>query len=100
MATTAELIDRMGDENTFKVMFQEKLEAKHVEVANQSGACTGMKLDVLVVSDLFEGKKVIDRQRMVNAVVADQLADGTIHALTIKTKTVEQWEKMQAEKSS
>ena len=44
-----------------------------------------------VVSDSFEGVKLIERHRMVNAILAGE--DGTLpfHALRITAKTPEQW---------
>uniref|UniRef100_A0A7S4CYV5 BolA-like protein n=1 Tax=Eutreptiella gymnastica TaxID=73025 RepID=A0A7S4CYV5_9EUGL len=88
----------MSDEATIKALLETKLEAHHVEVINCTGACSGMKIEVFVVSELFEGKKIIERQRMVNDVLNDKLEDGTIHAVTIKTKTVKQYEEMQKKK--
>ena len=44
-----------------------------------------------VVSESFEGVKLIERHRMVNAILAGE--DGTLpfHALRITAKTPEQW---------
>ncbi|MFV0367344.1 MAG: BolA family protein [Hyphomicrobiaceae bacterium] len=39
---------------------------------------------ILVVSDAFAGKTRIDRHRIVNELLADELA-GRIHALALKT---------------
>lgn len=41
---------------------------------------------VKVVSEAFTGKSRIDRHRMVNAVLAEELADG-VHALAIQAKS-------------
>ncbi len=40
---------------------------------------------VTVVSDAFEGKSRVDRQRMVYALLADEMAER-IHALALTTK--------------
>lgn len=45
-----------------------------------------------MVSDKFGDVKAIQRHRMVNEVLADEL-DGKIHALSLQLKTPEQWEK-------
>lgn len=37
---------------------------------------------VYIVSDVFKGKSRLDRHRMINAALADQLA-GSVHALAI-----------------
>jgi len=44
---------------------------------------------VFIVSDRFEGVKLLQRHRMVNAAVADLLANK-VHALSIKAKTPSQ----------
>ncbi len=41
---------------------------------------------VTVVSDAFEGKSRVDRQRMVYALLADEMAER-VHALALTTKT-------------
>jgi BolA-like protein 1 len=46
---------------------------------------------VTVVTPVFEGVKLIDRHRMVNQVLADELTTG-VHALSITAKTPAQWE--------
>ena len=45
---------------------------------------------LLVVSEAFEGKQLIERHRMVNEILAEELnaaTGGTVHALAIKAKT-------------
>src|SRR5262249_17806561 len=46
---------------------------------------------VIVVSERFSGRSLIEQQRLVTAVLADELKNG-IHALTMKTLTPERWE--------
>ena len=46
--------------------------------------------NVLIVSNAFEGKKLIERHRLVNTVLRDE-RDGLVHALSLQTKTVQQW---------
>ena len=49
---------------------------------------------VIVVSSAFDGVQLLQRHRMVNAALAAELADpGKIHALSLTTKTPEQWAK-------
>jgi len=45
---------------------------------------------VVIVSNKFEGKRLIMRHRLVNELLAEQLA-GPVHALAIHTYTPEQW---------
>ncbi len=46
---------------------------------------------VTVVSDAFEGKRLLARHREINALAADALA-GPVHALALHTYTPNEWE--------
>mmetsp|Transcript_8289 Transcript_8289/g.20633 ORF Transcript_8289/g.20633 Transcript_8289/m.20633 type:complete len:112 (+) Transcript_8289:81-416(+) len=78
-----------------------KLEAAfsptHLEVLNESdahnvprGSETHFK--VIVVSEGFAGVGPLDRHRLVNGALADELSGG-VHALSIVAKTPAQWAK-------
>lgn len=78
---------------------QQKLAAAlspvHLEVHNESSAHnvppgSETHFKVVVVSDAFDGKKLIERHRAVNEVLADELA-GPVHALSIVAKLPAQW---------
>ena len=45
---------------------------------------------VLVVSDVFENTPIIDRHRLLNQLLADELKSG-LHAVTLHTWTPEDW---------
>ena len=47
---------------------------------------------VVVVSHKFEGVRILERHRMVNAALRVELTE-TVHALSITAKTPEQWER-------
>ena len=49
---------------------------------------------VIIVSPAFEGKGLIDQHRMVNYALKESLADQRIHALSLKTYSPAQWEKL------
>lgn len=51
----------------------------------------GSHFEAVVVSDTFEGKSPLQRQRQVMATVKPQIESGELHALSIKTFTPEQW---------
>jgi len=55
----------------------------------------GCNFAVTVISDAFSGLMPVKRQQMVYQCVNDQIADGSIHALTIKAYTQDQWAKLQ-----
>jgi stress-induced morphogen len=43
---------------------------------------------IRVVSDLFKGKSLLDRHRMIYDAVKEPMQDGRIHALEIKAETL------------
>lgn len=80
----------MDDGQDLCSRLEERLQARftgdggHVEVVELSGC--GDSFEVYIVSDVFEGKRLIERHSMVNDAVGDLM--GHIHALSIrKTKT-------------
>ncbi|RVE50484.1 hypothetical protein evm_004909 [Chilo suppressalis] len=82
-------------ECTIRNKLQSTLEARHVDVINESymhnvpkGAETHFK--VVVVSDKFDGLPLIKRHRLVNDLLKDELQSG-VHALSIVAKTPQQW---------
>lgn len=48
---------------------------------------TGDHFAVRVVSEAFQGKNLLDRQRLVYQALSEPMRDGRIHALEIKTAT-------------
>ena len=53
----------------------------------------GHHFEAYVISPVFEGMSLIQRQRMINAIVGKHLLDGTIHALSVKAKTPFEWQR-------
>ncbi|HEX5514685.1 MAG TPA: BolA family protein [Gammaproteobacteria bacterium] len=51
----------------------------------------GHHFQALIVSSAFEGKSLIERQRMVKALLREQFDSGALHALSMRTLTPEQW---------
>jgi len=69
------------------------LEASHVECLDYSSTSScegGAKLDLVVVTDKFAGVPLLKRHRMVNDCLSDLMP--RIHAITMKTWTVEQYQ--------
>ena len=69
---------------------QEGLGATHVDVQDESGGC-GAMVKAIVVSDKFDGVRLLDRHRMVHDLLKEEMK--TIHALTLKTWTRAQYER-------
>ncbi|KAF6163649.1 hypothetical protein GIB67_036109 [Kingdonia uniflora] len=66
---------------------------RSVEIIDTSGGC-GASFAVEIVSDQFEGKRLLERHRMVNTALAEEMKD--IHALSIKKAvTPTQWQQQQ-----
>lgn len=63
----------------------------HVIVTDLSYGC-GQSFDVVVVSNTFSGKNKIQRSRLVNGILKEELAD--IHAFSCKCYTEEEWSKI------
>ncbi|WP_447979207.1 BolA/IbaG family iron-sulfur metabolism protein [Candidatus Nitrospira bockiana] len=56
-----------------------------VTVTDRTG--TMDHLSVRVVSDLFKGKNLLDRHRMIYQALDEPMKDGRIHALELKAET-------------
>lgn len=65
------------------------MEVSFVDVKDTSGGC-GAMFELILVSPSFEGVGLLDRHRMVNEALAEELK--SIHALSMKTWTPAQWE--------
>ena len=86
---------------SMQIQIEEKLakelKAQHLEVVNESnnhnvppGSESHFK--IVVVAPDFEGKSLINRHRMINSILADELKNQ-IHALAMHTYTEEEWNK-------
>ncbi|XP_058481523.1 bolA-like protein 2 [Solea solea] len=73
----------------------QKLGAVHVDVEDTSSNRCAASFKVLVVSTEFEGKPLLQRHRLVNMCLAEELKE--IHAFEQKTLTPEQWEKQKSQ---
>jgi BolA protein len=74
------------------------LSVQHLEVVNESsnhnvppGSESHFKL--VVVAPEFEGKTLINRHRMINSILEQELK-GQIHALAMHTYTEQEWNKL------
>ena len=55
----------------------------------------GNHVSLIVVSPAFEGLSAVKRQQTVYATLADRLADGSIHAVHMKTFTPQELQQQQ-----
>ena len=75
------------DANTVQAMVQKAMEGADVMV---EGA--GANYDITVVSDVFESLRPVRRQQLVYGALNAAIADGSIHAVNIRTYTATEWE--------
>ncbi|KAL1117928.1 hypothetical protein AAG570_004241 [Ranatra chinensis] len=83
-------------ENAMREKLKASLNPSHLEIINESymhnvpkGAETHFK--VVVVSDQFDNKPLLQRHRLVNKILDHELKNG-VHALSINAKTPSQWQ--------
>ncbi|KAL8867623.1 MAG: hypothetical protein Q9174_005540 [Haloplaca sp. 1 TL-2023] len=77
-------------EDSLSATLKSKLSAIHVEVHDMSGGC-GQAFNAIIVSPEFEKKTLLQRHRLVNAALKEEIA--SIHAWTPRCLTEGQWEK-------
>lgn len=88
----------MGVQSQIESKLVNGLEVQHLEVLNESsnhnvppGSESHFK--IVVVAPEFDGKTLINRHRLINSILADELKNQ-IHALAMHTYTEEEWNKM------
>ncbi|GLH04674.1 Uncharacterized protein GBIM_10333 [Gryllus bimaculatus] len=64
------------------------------EVEDLSDGC-GAKFNALIVSSKFEGKPLLQRHRLVNSILSEELK--SIHAFSQKTMTPKEWDKQNSQ---
>ena len=79
--------------DTLSATLKSKMNIQHVEIEDMSGGC-GQAFNAVIVSPDFEKKNLLQRHRLVNSALKQEIA--AIHAWTPKCLTPEQWEKEQA----
>ena len=59
----------------------------------------GRHFSAIVISPEFADKNRIQRQQSVYATLGNHIADGSIHAISIKTLTPDEWQQQQTQRS-
>ena len=52
----------------------------------------GSHYDIQAIGDVFEGLRPVKKQQLVYAALTDHIADGSIHAVNIRTYTPTEWQ--------
>lgn len=69
-----------------QVLLETALEDCEVRVGGE-----GNHFDILVIGEVFAGLRPVKKQQLVYAVLNPHIADGTIHAVNIRTFTPAEW---------
>ena len=82
-------------QNSIQSKLENRFQTNYLSVENESSnhsvpANSETHFKVTVISDEFVGVRLIMRHRMINELLADELA-GPVHALAIHAYTQEQW---------
>ena len=74
------------DAATVKVLLQSHLADCEFHVQGE-----GSNYDITAIGNVFEGLRPVRKQQMVYAALSDNIADGSIHAVNIRTFTPAEW---------
>jgi acid stress-induced BolA-like protein IbaG/YrbA len=77
----------MMDIQAIKALLLENFPGAHIEAETE-----GSHLNILVVSDVFDGLSRVKKQQKVLAVLNEKIASGEVHAVNMKTLTPDQWQ--------
>jgi BolA protein len=85
----------MSVQQTITDKLRDALAPDYLDVLNESHmhnvpAGSESHFKVVAVAECFEGKPLIQRHRLINAALAEELA-GKIHALALHTMTPAEW---------
>ena len=69
-----------------QALLSDNLESCEVEVSGD-----GSHFDILVIGEVFDGLRPVQKQQLIYQVLNPFIADGTIHAVNIKTFTPSEW---------
>ena len=85
----------MNTEQAINAKLDARFALQHLQVLNESGnhqVAPGSEthFKVVLVSDEFDGQRLLARHRAVNDALAEELAGG-VHALALHTYTASEW---------
>lgn len=88
----------MKIESSIRQKLESRFQPLYLEVENESHSHSVPKnsethFRIVVVSPLFEGLGRVDRQRLVNECLSDELKNG-VHALSQRALSPSEWEKV------
>lgn len=75
------------DAATVKALLQSHLSDCEIHVQGE-----GSNYDITAIGDVFEGLRPVKKQQLVYAALSENIADGSIHAVNIRTFTPQEWD--------
>lgn len=52
----------------------------------------GNHYDIVAIGDVFEGLRPVQKQQVVYGALSEKIADGSVHAVNIRTFTPKEWQ--------
>jgi acid stress-induced BolA-like protein IbaG/YrbA len=52
----------------------------------------GSHVNIIAIGDIFDGKRTVQRQKLVYAALQEHIASGVIHAVNMKTYSPQEWQ--------
>lgn len=74
--------------NDIEIMLRENIPGAQVIVSSNDQ----VHFDAIIITDAFKDQKLIERQKLVYAIVGSHITSGAIHALSLKTYTQQEWQ--------
>lgn len=75
------------DAATVKQLLQNHLDDCEFQVQGE-----GNHYDIIAIGGVFEGLRPVQKQQLVYGALKECIADGSVHAVNIRTFTPEQWQ--------
>jgi acid stress-induced BolA-like protein IbaG/YrbA len=75
------------DAATVKAMLQDHLSDCEFHVQGE-----GSHYEITAIGEVFEGLRPVRKQQLVYGALSDCIADGSVHAVNIRTFTPAQWQ--------
>ena len=66
----------------------------HIPSSSATVEGDGAHFNIVVISDEFIGQSTLAKQKMIYAILNPYISDGSIHAVSLKTYTVNQWQQL------
>ena len=75
------------DASAVKELLQNHLRDCEIHVQGE-----GSHYDIAAIGSVFEGLRPVKKQQLVYAALQERIADGSIHAVNIRTYTLAEWQ--------